>query len=498
MKGSKATRFSVCILAAVAVASAFAAPLDAKITIDRAVGSSTVTVQYSGASATLVEMRLNGTSLGTRTLSGDKESGESNFTLNPAELRDGENKLEIRLYDRTGKLVGQKTEIVLAEQSSGSAVYMNRPKVGETVMGIADVQIGFNASLKNVYVSYFVDGQFKGMTNYAPYTFAWDTAKESNGWHEIEAWAIDEASNTYKTRKVRLFVNNPGGRTDRTGDTSAEPIKNGVKGVGLAGSIGSIKSVQPGAAIAAKPSSVGVTPRMDRIILNTASAKPVPTIKTTAAGPKLMTPTGKRVVTMPVPVTVPVSKPATIATTKTTSKPVATKVSNPPVVRATKSVVKLGEMKVASAVKASNSVNAAIGAMRTVATLAISKGTRLPNVGAFSVLYNSKFVNFDVSPRVDNGVPMTPFRHLFEAAGGEVKWENMTKSVMAKADGTHVLILIGDTNAKVNDLSIKLESIPYLERGRTIVPVSFLRDALKVEIEYDKTTNHVLITPKKD
>jgi tyrosyl-tRNA synthetase len=79
-----------------------------------------------------------------------------------------------------------------------------------------------------------------------------------------------------------------------------------------------------------------------------------------------------------------------------------------------------------------------------------------------------------------------------------VKWENMTKSVMAKADGTHVLILIGDTNAKVNDLSIKLESIPYLERGRTIVPVSFLRDALKVEIEYDKTTNHVLITPKKD
>jgi hypothetical protein len=43
-----------------------------------------------------------------------------------------------------------------------------------------------------------------------------------------------------------------------------------------------------------------------------------------------------------------------------------------------------------------------------------------------------------------------------------------------------------------------MEAIPYLERGRTIIPVSFLRDALKVEVEYDKATNHVLITTKKN
>jgi hypothetical protein len=57
--------------------------------------------------------------------------------------------------------------------------------------------------------------------------------------------------------------------------------------------------------------------------------------------------------------------------------------------------------------------------------------------------------------------------------------------------------LIGDLNATVNELSVKMEAVPYLDRGRTIVPLSFLRDALKVNVDYDKKTNHVLITPIK-
>jgi len=133
----------------------------------------------------------------------------------------------------------------------------------------------------------------------------------------------------------------------------------------------------------------------------------------------------------------------------------------------------------------------------TMRLLAIQKGTRLPNISTFAVVYAGKPVKFDVAPRVDDGIPMTPFRYLFESAGGEVKWENMTKSVSANANGQSVSILIGDANAMVNNLSVKMETVPYLDRGRTIVPLSFLRDALKVNVDYDKKTNHVLITPVK-
>jgi hypothetical protein len=460
-------KWSVALVAMAAVAVVSAGTKDAKISIDRTVGSSTLTVKYSGASATLMELRLNGESLGTRTLMPGKKLGETNFTLNPADLKDGENEIEVRLFDGTGRVVGIEKSVILAEQSAGSAVYMSSPKVGQSVMGQVDVQIGFNATLKNSYVSYFVDGQFKGMTNYPPFAFTWDTTKETNGWHEVEAWAVDEASNTYKTRKVRIFVNNPSGRTVRAG-AGIQPVKN-VVSPNVVNATRPLKSVRLTGATVTGALIVGSTPTISLSLTSVANpAKPIKVPATVATGQKHMLPTGTR-----------------LAPTKS-----LTLVNS---VRA----VKLSPVKTNDLKGASNSVKAAVGAMRTATMLAITKGTRLPNIGTFTVLLGTKVVNFDVAPRVENGVPVTPFRHLFEAAGGEVKWENLTKSVLANAGDKRVTILIGDSNARVNDLTVKMETIPFLERGRTIVPMSFLRDALNVEIAYDSKTNHVVITQKK-
>jgi hypothetical protein len=41
-----------------------------------------------------------------------------------------------------------------------------------------------------------------------------------------------------------------------------------------------------------------------------------------------------------------------------------------------------------------------------------------------------------------------------------------------------------------------METAPYIDRGRTIVPLSFIDDALNVNVDYDKETGHVLITSK--
>jgi hypothetical protein len=112
------------------------------------------------------------------------------------------------------------------------------------------------------------------------------------------------------------------------------------------------------------------------------------------------------------------------------------------------------------------------------------------------VLYNGRFVEFDVQPRVDEGIPMTPFRHLIEKSGGMVEWLKSAKEVNASADGQKIWFKVGDANAKVNDQSFKLEMAPYIDRGRTIIPLSFMRDALKVEIDFDPSTGHVLITKK--
>ena len=128
----------------------------------------------------------------------------------------------------------------------------------------------------------------------------------------------------------------------------------------------------------------------------------------------------------------------------------------------------------------------------------ITRGSRLHNVGTFSISLNANFVDFHgVEPRVDEGIPMTPIRFLLEQDGGKVKWENVTKQVHAKADGRTIDLKIGDTQATVNSGSVNLEKAPYLDRGRTIVPLSFIHSTLKVQVQFDKKTGHVLITSLK-
>lgn len=93
-------------------------------------------------------------------------------------------------------------------------------------------------------------------------------------------------------------------------------------------------------------------------------------------------------------------------------------------------------------------------------------------------------------------MPLTPFRHLFEAAGGEVDWDHFNKICAAKGINNEVVIKIGDLYATVNGKTYQLEVASFIEKGRTIVPLSFVSEALNFEISYDRATNHVLILKK--
>jgi hypothetical protein len=78
--------------------------IDGTVLINRAANNRTITVQYDGVAAALVEMRVNGESIASRAIDEKQASGETNFALNPAILVDGENTIEVRLYDAKGKL----------------------------------------------------------------------------------------------------------------------------------------------------------------------------------------------------------------------------------------------------------------------------------------------------------------------------------------------------------------------------------------------------------
>src|SRR5205085_2429699 len=117
---------------------------DAKININKSQNSPTLTVKYNNANTALIELRLNGESYGTRTMSDAKAAGEATFTLDLLALKDGENTVEIRLYDRSGKLIGtQKTIITTEDSPKLSNVNLKGVKTGETVLGPVELTVEF-------------------------------------------------------------------------------------------------------------------------------------------------------------------------------------------------------------------------------------------------------------------------------------------------------------------------------------------------------------------
>ena len=114
-----------------------------------------------------------------------------------------------------------------------------------------------------------------------------------------------------------------------------------------------------------------------------------------------------------------------------------------------------------------------------------------------SVVYNGRPVDFGrLTPFSRDGMTLAPFRNIFEHSGGVVFWNNLIKRVKASSDGRKVEFTIGDLQALVNDKSVRMQTAPVLVDGRAVVPLSFLRDALDVTIEYNPATGRIVIAAK--
>jgi len=469
-----------CMVAGVlAIASIGSAGFwDASIKIDRPTNSPTLTVKYDGAYAALIELRVNGQSVSTRSLDEAANKGETNFTLTLSDLREGDNEIEIRLFDKTGKLLSTQKSTIATEVADKGPVYLMGVKQGQSVQGAVEVKVGFGREFKSTYVSFFVDNNFKRLSNYPPFDYVWDTSKEANGWHELEAWVVDETTTTFKSKKIRVFVNNPNGRTERQG-LGAEYTPAGTNGKTTADNAAGVKDTQVSGSVASNVKLDPTAPKVGAVPPATPVKATTTTVKPNAA-------------VKPVATKVLDRKPVDLDTAATGAK---TRVD---AAAGTKPVPVDGAIAMGNRHMTPTGTRVvSIQPLTTAGLIAVTRGQRLSGITTFNVLLNNRFVEFDVAPRVDGGVPMTPFRHLIEKAGGSVDWMNDDKSVAANAEGANVWFKVGDKNAKVNDSLVSLELAPYVDRGRTIVPLSFISDVLKVNIQFDPTTGHVLITNKK-
>jgi len=110
------------------------------------------------------------------------------------------------------------------------------------------------------------------------------------------------------------------------------------------------------------------------------------------------------------------------------------------------------------------------------------------------VILNEKNLTFQTAPFIENGRTLVPLRVIFEALNSKVTWDANTNTVFAAKDNRIIELQIGNSNAVVDGAKIVLETPPQLIKGSTFVPLRFVSESLGASVEWDSDSNTVKIT----
>jgi hypothetical protein len=114
------------------------------------------------------------------------------------------------------------------------------------------------------------------------------------------------------------------------------------------------------------------------------------------------------------------------------------------------------------------------------------------------VSVNGELVNFpDTSPVMINSRVMVPMRGVFETFDARMTWNSETQSVEVFMGPDTVKLKIGVYSATVNDEKVGIDSPATIRKGRTMVPLRFLGQALHANVDWIASKSLVEITTTK-
>jgi len=440
-----------------------------------------LTLQLRGLRAAWVEVEVDGIIVATRHLTGRSEV--LTLHLQSAGLAPGRHNAVVKIYDAQGRLISQRTMPIELLPDPNSPLTIVAPRNGAQVAGIVPIEVRVNRR-DSVYVSFFVDGQIRGLRNYPPYVYNWDTTRERNGWHTLEVWSYD-GNQTLRTPPMRVFVNNPGGRTER--EPSPEVTEPAVQVAETAHAVVD-SAPRTVAASKARPSEAVRlrTPESPAEIPAEPSVTPAlaePAFTATVNGSAAAQPSPNRPVA-------PQQEPSvlTTATTPTQMARELRRVQTEPQMRGQK--LRAPQLALAPNAPAPSSA----APRKANALVRLEYGARLPaGVSQFEVVVDATRIAFDVAPIVEDGVALIPVRHVLEQLGAQVQWDNQRKTATLQLGARKAVLRVRENEVRVDGKPIPLEARLRIVRGRILVPPTVLRELLDAELLYDGATGQVTV-----
>ncbi|WP_134686369.1 copper amine oxidase N-terminal domain-containing protein [Brevibacillus migulae] len=114
---------------------------------------------------------------------------------------------------------------------------------------------------------------------------------------------------------------------------------------------------------------------------------------------------------------------------------------------------------------------------------------------SLSIVANGVKVNVpaDQLPFIQKGRTLVPVRSLFTELGAEVSWDAKNRVVLAQKEGISLRLPIGAAEAYVNNRPVSLEQPAQMVKGRTFVPLRFVSEALGAKVFWDNHQHTVTI-----
>jgi hypothetical protein len=120
--------------------------------------------------------------------------------------------------------------------------------------------------------------------------------------------------------------------------------------------------------------------------------------------------------------------------------------------------------------------------------------TCINSVNASPKIYiNGNELTVDVDPYIENGRTLVPLRNIFEALGCNVQWDSSAQKITATKSNTVLQLYIGG-QAQKNGQNISLDAPAVVIDGRTMVPLRFVSESLGCSVDWNSDTGLINIT----
>lgn len=110
-----------------------------------------------------------------------------------------------------------------------------------------------------------------------------------------------------------------------------------------------------------------------------------------------------------------------------------------------------------------------------------------------TIYVNEQMLQCDVAPYIENGRTMVPMRKIFEALDAKVDWEGTSQTITATKDDVVIILQINNTTMKNNGVDEVLDVAPVIVNSSTFVPIRAVSQSLKANVEWLEHNQSVYI-----